>query len=223
TSQGCSSCPPADRLLSELGSNPRWQGKVLPLAYHVDYWDHLGWADPFSSPTWSARQEAYARARGTSRIYTPQLMVHGLEDCLGSDRSCIERALRRLLSEPAKWQVEVAPGEPKAGRLTAVVDAHPTAAGASTKANLLAAVVENGFSTAVARGENARRQLDNDFVVRRLAQAKATPGKALPVSLELESGWKRENLRLVVFVQEPETLEILGAAELPRAQPATGG
>src|SRR5512134_2402114 len=81
TSQGCSSCPPADRLLAELGEDPA----VLPLAFHVDYWDHLGWRDPFSSPRWSERQGRYARTLGRG-LYTPQLVVAGDQDVLGSNQ-----------------------------------------------------------------------------------------------------------------------------------------
>src|SRR5262245_24379168 len=85
TSQGCSSCPPADALLRRLGSDPALREQMLPLAFHVDSWDALGWKDPFSSPAWSERQTAYARAFGSARIYTPQAVVDGRAGCVGSD------------------------------------------------------------------------------------------------------------------------------------------
>jgi len=84
TSQGCSSCPPADRLLSKLSRDPRLAGRVIPLAFHVDYWDYIGWRDPFASPRWSQRQKDYARVFRSNRIYTPQLVVSGSTEGVGS-------------------------------------------------------------------------------------------------------------------------------------------
>src|SRR5690348_11228611 len=89
TSQGCSSCPPADRLLSKLGEDPRFAGKVLPLSFHVDYWNSIGWQDPFSSARWSARQNDYARAFRSDRIYTPQTVVNGTSECVGNDERAV--------------------------------------------------------------------------------------------------------------------------------------
>jgi hypothetical protein len=82
TSQGCSSCPPADRLLKRLAGDPR----VIPLSFHVDYWNYIGWTDPFSSKRWSERQQGYARAFRSNRIYTPQLVVSGRTGASGSRR-----------------------------------------------------------------------------------------------------------------------------------------
>ena len=90
TSEGCSSCPPADALISELGSSTK---SVIPLAYHVDYWNHLGWADPFSSRQWSERQSDYARAMNLDGEYTPQMVISGAWQCGGSDAGSIERAV----------------------------------------------------------------------------------------------------------------------------------
>src|SRR5271169_3547256 len=90
TSQGCSSCPPADALISELGASSK---SVIPLAYHVDYWNHLGWADPFSSGQWSERQSDYARAMNLDGEYTPQMVISGAWQCGGSDAGSIERAV----------------------------------------------------------------------------------------------------------------------------------
>src|SRR6266545_881299 len=99
TSQGCSSCPPADRLLTRLPGSIDGV-LVLPLAFHVDYWDDLGWRDPFSSADWTARQKRYAAAIAGGHVYTPQLVVQGREDMVGSDRGAVEDAIRRAAARP---------------------------------------------------------------------------------------------------------------------------
>src|SRR5205814_1096869 len=91
TSQGCSSCPPADRLLSELAERP----DVIALGLHIDYWDDLGWKDPLSSPEATARQRDYARQFGRRQVYTPQLVVDGTEEAVGSDRAAVLQALKQ--------------------------------------------------------------------------------------------------------------------------------
>jgi len=98
TSEGCSSCPPADALLSKLGSSNK---SVIPLAYHVDYWNRLGWSDPFSSHEWSERQSAYARALNLSGDYTPQMVIGGGWQCVGSDGRSIARAIAEARSASA--------------------------------------------------------------------------------------------------------------------------
>src|SRR5271154_1846162 len=90
TSEGCSSCPPADALLSDLGSSTKG---VIPLAYHVDYWNHLGWSDPFSSHQWSERQSEYAQAMNLDGEYTPQMVISGRWQCAGSDGGSIAHAV----------------------------------------------------------------------------------------------------------------------------------
>src|ERR1700681_1033381 len=97
TSQGCSSCPPADRLLSRLQGDSRTAGTVIPLAFHVDYWNRLGWSDPFSSAAWSERQMTYAKALHSNRIYTPQLVVGGRAECVGSEERQVMRRIHEAL------------------------------------------------------------------------------------------------------------------------------
>lgn len=210
TSQGCSSCPPADRVLSELAAGD----DVIALSFHVDYWNYIGWTDPFSSAEWSERQRDYARALRTGRVYTPMVVVDGRTDLVGSQRHEVEElvadARRRqragsveLMARPGEASLAVSlAAEVDAGRIDGPVD-------------LLLAVVESGLETPVKRGENARRTLHNDCVVRRL-QKLGTLGPdrtslELDHRIELDPAWNSENLSLVGLLQDPETLAIHGA------------
>jgi hypothetical protein len=96
TSQGCSSCPPADAYLGQLASEP----DVIALALHVDYWDYIGWTDQFGSPQFTERQKAYARAEGHRTIYTPQMIVNGVERVEGANPEKVESDIRQHLSQP---------------------------------------------------------------------------------------------------------------------------
>jgi hypothetical protein len=235
TSQGCSSCPPADRLLSRLQRDSRLAGTVIPLAFHVDYWNHLGWSDPFSSPRWSKRQESYAHAFGTNRVYTPQLVVGGRTECVGSqEREVMRRIKEALAAEPA-GQVSL-PAAPAAGTPAAVPsDGGEGSALVTVSARLLrpvggpgpdvwVALTESGLSTAVGAGENASATLRNDHVVRCLVKAFTLPPTAgaessAEVALPLEKTWQGASLEVVAFLQDPRSLVIYGAASRPLVVP----
>ncbi len=216
TSQGCSSCPPADRLLGQLPAEVDGV-QVLPLAFHVDYWNDLGWRDPFSSAEWTARQNRYAHALGAGRIYTPQLVVQGTADVVGSDRGKAVDLIRRAAgraSDGARIQATTTAGS---HGLTVSVDAALGArrAGSPARADAWVALVENGLATRVARGENQGRGLVNHFVVRRLTRAFAVePGSSRrgDVALALEPGWRRDRMVVTVFLQDEKGLAVLAAA-----------
>jgi hypothetical protein len=193
TSQGCSSCPPAERLLSELA---RSRDDVLALAFHVDYWNHLGWADPWSSPAWSARQEAYARGRD-DRLYTPALVVNGAVDVVGSRRGAVDAALAAATRVPSLAATAVWSG-----------DAIEVTATAPDGAHAVVAVVEDGLTTEVAAGENTGVTAREDRVVRALA---SLDGRA---RLGLDPTWRREALELVVVAADPSGV-VRAAARLP--------
>lgn len=204
TSQGCSSCPPADALLPQLdaAAGP----EVIALAYHVDYWNDLGWRDPLSSPRWSERQRRYARRLPAGRVYTPQLVVAGREHVVGSRRRAAVAAIeRQARAADASVQVERARGQ-----LTARVK---LARAADEPVDLLLAVADDRAITTVARGENAGRRLVERFVVRRLVPlASVEPGQ------RQASGTRRVQLGrgqiAVVFAQERRSMHIRGAAAL---------
>ncbi|MES1242578.1 MAG: DUF1223 domain-containing protein [Acidobacteriota bacterium] len=212
TSQGCSSCPPADRLLSKLGQDPR----VIPLAFHVDYWNYIGWTDPFSSKAWSQRQQGYARAFHSNRIYTPQLVVSGRSQVVGSDEAGIRRSISQALAAEPAGRVTVSTTASPDGRLKITVGAKLVRA-AGGPLDLWVAVYETGLSTRVGAGENASHTLANDFVVRRLEKALTLPGPAASADstelvLGLDKRWNRERLGVAAFLQDPKTLAIQGAA-----------
>ncbi|MEP7009753.1 MAG: DUF1223 domain-containing protein [Acidobacteriota bacterium] len=215
TSQGCSSCPPADRLLSEIAAEPAFAGKVVPLAYHVDYWDYIGWTDPFSSADWSARQKQYAQAYNTNRIYTPQLVVNGTEEMTGSEERKVRAAIAKALAEKPAVDLDLTVEKTPAGLRAKVTASH---AGALPRdADVLVALVENGLVTKVGRGENGGRTLKNDAVVRRLLRAfalGAAPGGHGTGSVDLQVGEATAGRKLGVaaFVQDPKTKAIQGGA-----------
>jgi len=218
TSQGCSSCPPADRLLSKLGGDPQLAGRVIPLAFHVDYWDSQGWRDPFDAARWSERQQAYARAFHSNRIYTPQLVVDGRTECVGSEERDVLRRIKDALAAPPAGRVTLAVDPPTAdGRLRVRVGAKLARAAAPRDLDLWVAVWETGLVTPVGAGENASRTLRNDFVVRRLERALTLPGAAGAersgeLVLGLDKRWKAQELGVAAFLQDPATLQIHGAA-----------
>lgn len=174
TSEGCSSCPPADALLGDLAAEAR--DRRLPvycLAFHVDYWDRLGWKDPFSSAAYSDRQWAYARSTNSTDVYTPEMIVNGTERFVGSDRARAARAIEAALARPAEARVELRPlPEDGAAAQTTRGATSPVARfgfsvfGAPSTAVLRVAAVEGGLVSHVARGENSGRVLRHENVVR---------------------------------------------------------
>lgn len=216
TSQGCSSCPPADRLLRRLASEA--DSGVVPLSFHVDYWNYIGWTDPFSSAAWSERQSLYARkVFGTGRIYTPQVVVDGEAECVGSDESRLREMIRQARSRPAAGELEVTL-DPEAGttRLGIGIGARILESRADGSWDVMVALFENDLVTSVARGENSGRQLENSRVVRRLEKAFTMPARAGAektgrLEMEVADGWKREKLGVAVFLQDPESMRIHGA------------
>ena len=221
TSEGCSSCPPADALLARLDETQPVEGaEVIPLALHVDYWNHLGWADPFSSHQFSERQGEYSAAFGKDGVYTPQMVVDGVREFNGSDSSLARDAVAKAAREP-KGEVSITRSPSQSDefvRVTAQIDNFPATAAGET-ADVLLAVTESGLASDVARGENSGLRLTHVGVVRSLKPLGAlpqTPAATFRAEAEVpvEKGWRRENLRAVVFAQEHGTRRVLAAGSL---------
>jgi len=164
TSQGCNSCPPADAYLTELARRPG----IVALGYHVDYWDQLGWRDPFSSPAATARQRAYARTLGLRTIYTPQMVIQGRYDAVGSDRRQVAAALAAAATAPAVPVALTA----ESGALTARIGAGNGAG------RVLWLTYALSHETVVRAGENAGRTLVNANIVRTIEELGAWTGDA---------------------------------------------
>jgi hypothetical protein len=202
TSEGCSSCPPADALLAELADRPG----LLALSFHVDYWDRLGWKDPFSSPAATQRQHRYAEQLGLATVYTPQIVVDGKWQAVGSSRVEVERVL-----DSAQRNRDEVPVALAADHGHAKITLGPGGSGVS------ASVVLIGFDrlhvTAVARGENAGRTLAHVDVVRSLEEVARFDGRGGTVEAPLPAQCDR----IAAIVQAPDG-RILGVAARDTAE-----
>jgi len=212
TSQGCSSCPAAEEFFSTWGMNAFKKHQIIPLAFHVDYWDSLGWKDPFSSADATERQERYAAAFKSDSIYTPQMVVAGKHGFVGSDKKRAGETLARFANVNSALRIKINPSWKNGSIRFSVLVEQEEGLGKNIKFLVMAAIFENGLVTEVLRGENAGRTLNNDFVVRAFAAAGTfDPGASSKFSKTLElswdPSWKKENSGLVVFLQNQETLE----------------
>jgi hypothetical protein len=215
TSEGCSSCPPADALLARLGrTQPVHGADIIALEEHVDYWDRLGWKDPFSSEAATERQNDYGSAFGGEQIYTPQMVVDGRTEFVGSSNTDALRAIRAA-SQAQKPAIHL--NWDKDDALEIHIDAIPGAAQHDAR-QLIVVIAESMLHSDVKRGENAGRGLQHDGVVRQLLpvakmdDASAAFTSTVPVHAARE--WNRANLRAVVFVQERHSRHVLAAAAI---------
>lgn len=205
TSQGCSSCPPADRVLAELAEQA--QPGVLFLSYHVTYWDYLGWRDPFGSASFDERQRRYARVL-SERVYTPQMIVNGHEVFVGSNRGKAKAAIAAALAErdPAPAGLALAVQPPAAGRLKVSWSLARPQKGRTIHIALL----ESGLASKVTRGENQGKTLAHADVVRAFASDVGDDERGevtLTVPPDLDPG----KAQLVAILQDQASLKITGA------------
>lgn len=221
TSEGCSDCPPADALLERLDrSQPVSDAELIVLSEHVDYWDDIGWKDPYSSHEYSERQNAYAGRFGLGSVYTPQMVIDGRFELVGSDEG---RALASIESASKTGKIPVSISDVhleagKAVRLHVNAGQLPSSAATPT-AELWIAAADERDESHVSRGENAGRTLKHIAVLRSLTRA-GTVDKSGEFSRDLRININREgaaNLRLVAIVQEAQAGKVLGVgwARLP--------
>lgn len=214
TSEGCSSCPPADAVLIDLlKTQPVAGALVIGLSEHVDYWNHLGWKDPFSDHLFSVRQSAYAATARSADVYTPQLIVDGGTALVGSDRAAALAAIGRAAATP-KPPLSLAWTSTTPRALTVTLSGGAASAGAS----MYLAVVEDGLSSSVRAGENSGHVLPHGAVTRRLVEIgradRAGAFTNAAVRVDLDAAWHASALRVVVFAQASGMRHVVAAATI---------
>jgi hypothetical protein len=207
-SEGCSSCPPADDLLREITNRARQQGEpIYTLSFEVDYWDDLGWKDPFSSAEFTGRQQEYARVLNSS-LYTPQMVINGFVAFVGSDARKAHQAIDQALRDPVTVALDISL---KAQNKSSVEVVY-RASGAISTARLQVALVERGLISHVKNGENAGRTLQHDNVVRYFTSL--VPTAAGSISVDITRAENLKNCSIIVFAQDNKSYKILGATSI---------
>jgi hypothetical protein len=231
TSEGCSDCPAADVLLEQLvATQPVAGAEIIGLGQHVDYWDRLGWKDRFSSAALTSRQREYQTRFNTESIYTPQMVVDGSAELVGSDASAARRAIDRALGRAhgiVRIDIDSGGGGPSQlrdvggdpGRVAlhvAVSDLPPV--GRGDRSDIIVAIIEDHLRTDVKRGENHGRTLVHAAVVRHLSVVGegASDGSASArAEIPLAPDWQRDRLKVVAFAQAVRARTILASASAP--------
>lgn len=202
-------------MVREISRDRALREKVIPLAFHIDYWNHLGWRDPLSSPDWTRRQTHYVDALSLNSAYTPQMVVDGYRQFVGSDRRSLETAVMHESRQPPFGTVS-AHLMREGSTLQARIDANIT----SPVVELVMAVFEDGIPTKIASGENGGSATVDDAVVRRLIRidtlARGSVTKSIDIAIDPK--WNQWNLGIAVFLQDPRTRMIRGAA-VARVEP----
>jgi len=219
TSEGCSSCPPADRFLETLDSQPIPGANVIVLSEHVDYWNHIGWKDPYSSHLYSERQSKYAQRFQLDGPYTPQMVVDGASQFLGSNPALADKAFATALESP-KIPVRLSSLSVDASHiLHAHVETGPLEPSFRLRSvDVYVAVALNHAETQVSGGENGGRTLTHVAVTRSLTKVgelKQAQALGQDFQVKLDPKWDSANLRLVAFLQESNQGRVVGAASLP--------
>jgi len=213
TSEGCSSCPPADRLLESLDKvQPFMNASLIVLSEHVDYWDRLGWKDPYSSPQNGARQQEYADKFGRDGVYTPQLVVDGRFELVGSDLGAVSSAVQNA-ARYLKLPIEISNVVHHGSQITAHIQV--PAQGTGSRGSLYVALASDRAQSNVSRGENAGRSLSHVAVVRLLKPLGVVDlGSTVTrdVAVAVPSGLGGPS-RLVVFIQGTRSGRVLGVVE----------
>jgi hypothetical protein len=216
TSEGCNSCPPADHLVSSLPSSGLTADKVLPLGFHVDYWDYIGWKDRFANPAYSQRQHDLARAGGASIVYTPQFFLDGRDFRGGENR--LKSVIGEVNGTPARASIRLALRQQSPGQWDVVGRVHVPDGANAKDAVVYLALYENRLVSDVRAGENRGVTLKHDFVVRDwLGPLSVDPsgGLELKRTLQLKSDQKLKDSGVAAIVQNRRNSDVLQALQLP--------
>lgn len=214
TSEGCSSCPPADVFLQRMINEQLWPDvQVIGLGHHVDYWDRLGWRDRFSSAVLTERQQRYGDALHLDAVYTPQMVADGRFQFVGSDTKAGRRALDQALAQPhGRVTVSAQAGDT---RLAVAVSADGLPSPRRDRADIVVAITEDGLQSSVRAGENSGRTLTHAAVVRRLITVGEATGAQASAHTEtsLDREWQRDRIKIVGFVQERSSRRVIGTGQ----------
>jgi hypothetical protein len=214
TSEGCSTCPPADLVLEQMDKQPIPGAQLIVLSEHVDYWDHDGWKDPYSSSSSTDRQNEYVHAFGLKTAYTPQIFVDGSSEMHLNDPGQVEQVFQKALSAP-KTAVRIASLTVDTETSTVVRGRIKVGENSEKKANVYVVIALDHVESQVMRGENGGKHLTHVAVVQELKKiAKLEKGNSLDqeFELKLKPGTDPANVRIIAFVQEPGPGRVLGAA-----------
>jgi hypothetical protein len=208
TSEGCNSCPPADRWVSSLPQPQMVPQKLVVLAFHVDYWNYLGWKDRFSQRRFTERQQALVHANGLRTAYTPQLVLNGRDF---RDTAGIEKQVARINAQAPSVNLTLQANK-KDSTLITSVSVNPVAASTQEPMELYVALYENNLESQVQAGENRGKRLQHDYVVRILIGPVAVTSNKVMLrewQIPLAAEWKTADLGLAAFVQSAKTGEVL--------------
>lgn len=211
TSEGCSSCPPADRWLSRFAGG-RTDARVVPIAFHVQYWDYIGWKDSFGDARFAQRQRAVAAAVSARFVYTPQVIVAGRDAPDWSSEAQFARAVETANRRKARATLAIDPRIAADGTISGTVDAL-LAEGVPAGPRVLTVVaMQSGLSSRVTAGENRGELLRHDFVARNAAETLVPGRKAqLVFAFKPQSGWDARHMSVAAFLQDTNTGEVLQA------------
>jgi len=211
TSEGCSSCPPAEHWLSSIARREYAADRLIPLALHVDYWDYIGWKDGYAKPAFAARQREQNALARSATIYTPQAMLNGRDLRGWYDKAQFAAAVAAINRSPPGADIRLTLAPPTPESVEVSVSARTARQGNGA---LYVALYENGLATEVKGGENAGALLRHDFVVRAWLGPYPVDGRqpvAWQQKIALDPGWKIANMGVVSFVQSRATGEVLQA------------
>lgn len=217
TSEGCSSCPPAEKYLQQLSARHSTEKAFIPLAFHVDYWDYIGWVDPFAQSAYSNRQRHIARRNKLRSIYTPQFVLHGKD--FRAHRN-IPKAIDVIndISPAADFTVHASLDNRR--QLTTEIILNKINIASISHADMRIFITENNLRSSVEDGENAGRELRHDHVVRHMTAPLAVTdeteaSQSISHTIQLDPQWKLTDLNLIVFIQDRQNGATLQAVNLP--------
>ena len=206
TSEGCSSCPPADQLIARIQQESNDQ-PIYILAFHVDYWNRLGWTDQFSDAAYSQRQNQYAAWLRLQSVYTPQVVVNGSKEFVGSQEPSIRKAISDGLEEASSVQLTLSDVRLDKGKVTWRYQAR----NAGHHTSLLVAIVQRSATSEVKAGENSGRTLSHVQIVRQLQTAKVDASGSGAGSLPLPAGVGTSDEEMIAFLQDNDNGHIIAA------------